>query len=67
MIATVVVTVWTHDLAKGVFVGVLLSAIFFAHKVMDILRVHNFLSEDGMCRIYKAKGQLFFCVSRAVH
>ena len=60
MIATVVVTVWTHDLAKGVLVGVLLSAIFFAHKVVDILRVHNYLSEDGTCRIYKAKGQLFF-------
>ena len=60
MIATVVVTVWTHDLAKGVFVGVLLSAIFFAHKVMDILRMHNYLSEDGTCRIYKAQGQLFF-------
>ncbi|SUA53877.1 Putative sulfate transporter ychM [Oligella urethralis] len=37
MIATVVVTVWSHDLAKGVLVGVLLSAIFFAHKVVDIL------------------------------
>lgn len=60
MITTVVVTVWTHDLAKGVLVGVLLSAIFFAHKVVDILRVHNYLSEDGTCRIYKAKGQLFF-------
>ncbi|PMC18192.1 SulP family inorganic anion transporter [Oligella urethralis] len=60
MIATVVVTVWSHDLAKGVLVGVLLSAIFFAHKVVDILCVHNYLSEDGTCRIYKAKGQLFF-------
>lgn len=60
MIATVVVTVWSHDLAKGVLVGALLSAIFFAHKVVDILCVHNYLSEDGTCRIYKAKGQLFF-------
>ena len=60
MIATVVVTVWSHDLAKGVLVGVLLSAIFFAHKVVDILCVHNYLSEDGTFRIYKAKGQLFF-------
>ncbi|SUA53889.1 putative transporter [Oligella urethralis] len=24
------------------------------------LCVHNYLSEDGTCRIYKAKGQLFF-------
>lgn len=28
MLATVVVTVFTHDLAKGVLVGVLLSALF---------------------------------------
>ena len=60
MIATAVVTVWTHDLAKGVLVGVLLSAIFFAQKVVGILRMHNYLSEDGTCRIYKAQGQLFF-------
>ena len=59
MIATVIVTVWTHDLAKGV----LLSAIFFANKVVDILRVNNFLSEDGSCRIYQAKGQVFFASS----
>lgn len=39
MIATVIVTVWTQDLAKGVLVGVLLSAIFFANKVVDILQV----------------------------
>ena len=32
MVATVLVVVATHDLAKGVFVGVLLSGIFFAHK-----------------------------------
>lgn len=60
MVATVVVTVWTHDLAKGVLVGVLLSALFFAHKVVDILRVYNFLSEDGKTRIYQVRGQVFF-------
>lgn len=63
MIATVVVTVWTQDLAKGVLVGVLLSAIFFANKVVDILQVSSFLSEDGSRRFYQAKGQLFFASS----
>jgi SulP family sulfate permease len=33
MLATVVVTVFTHDLAMGVLTGVLLSGFFFAHKV----------------------------------
>ena len=60
MLATVVVTVWTHDLSKGVLVGVLLSALFFANKVVDILKVYNYLSEDGRTRIYKVRGQLFF-------
>lgn len=33
MVATVVMVVWTHDLAQGVLVGVLLSGLFFAGKV----------------------------------
>ena len=60
MVATVVVTVWTENLAQGVLVGVLLSAIFFAHKVVDLLSVYNHLSEDGQTRLYSVKGQLFF-------
>jgi sulfate permease, SulP family len=36
MLATVAVTVATHDLAIGVLVGVLLSGIFFARKVARI-------------------------------
>jgi SulP family sulfate permease len=60
MIATVVVTVATHDLAKGVFVGVLLSGIFFAHKVGRVLRVDRSLSSDGRTRTYGVVGQVFF-------
>ncbi len=60
MIATVVVTVVTHDLAKGVFVGVLLSGIFFAHKVGRVLRVDRSLSDDGRTRTYGVVGQVFF-------
>lgn len=64
MLAVVITTVWTHDLAKGVLVGVLLSAIFFANKVVDILHVHNTLSKDGTCRTYTVKGQLFFASAK---
>lgn len=39
MLATVAVTVVSHDLAKGVLVGVLLSGFFFTHKLGRILRV----------------------------
>lgn len=63
MIATVVVTVSTHDLAKGVFVGVLLSGIFFAHKVGQVLRVDRSSDDEGRTRTYGVVGQVFFASS----
>ncbi len=63
MIATVVVVVATHDLAKGVLVGVLLSALFFARKVSHVLHVGSTLSEDGRQRNYTVIGQVFFASS----
>jgi sulfate permease, SulP family len=60
MIATVVVTVATHDLAKGVLVGVLLSGVFFAHKVGRILRVDRSSDPQGLARTYSVVGQVFF-------
>ena len=65
MIATVVVTVSTHDLAKGVFVGVLLSGIFFAHKVGRVLRVDSASEDGGNTRVYRVVGQVFFASSEA--
>lgn len=60
MIATVIVVVFTHDLAQGVFVGVLLSALFFAKKVSRLLCVKT-EQEDGIgTRIYRVYGQVFF-------
>jgi len=60
MLATVVVTVVTHDLAKGVLVGVLASGFFFAHKVGQILRVRSSATPDGLSRVYQVSGQVFF-------
>lgn len=60
MIATVIVTVATHDLAKGVLTGVLLSGFFFAHKVGQILRISSRTQEDGLSRSYQVSGQVFF-------
>lgn len=60
MLATVVVTVATHDLAKGVLTGVLLSGVFFAHKVRRMLDVSSVLSDDGRVRTYFVTGQVFF-------
>ncbi len=60
MLGTVVVTVMTHDLAKGVLTGVLLSALFFARKVGQVLHVDSTASEDGRERTYAVTGQVFF-------
>jgi len=60
MIATVVVVVITHNLAMGVLLGVLLSALFFARKVGDILYIGSDISDDGMHRTYHVVGQVFF-------
>jgi SulP family sulfate permease len=60
MLATVVTVVTTHDLAKGVLVGVLLSAVFFAGKVAKMVRVTATTSADGQDRTYTVEGQVFF-------
>ena len=60
MITTVVVVVLTHDLAMGVFVGVLTSALFFARKVSRLLKVESHLSENKEQRNYIVYGQVFF-------
>ena len=60
MIATVGVTVFTGDLAKGVLTGVLLSALFFARKVGQVLHVQSRSANDGRERHYTVTGQVFF-------
>jgi SulP family sulfate permease len=65
MLATVAVTVATHDLAQGVLVGVLLSGIFFARKVARLFRVGSELAADGRTRTYTVTGQVFFASAEA--
>ena len=60
MVSTVLVVVSTHNLAYGVFVGVLLAAMFFANKVAQFKYVKSTLSEDGNVRNYTVVGQVFF-------
>lgn len=59
MIATVAVVVYSHNLAWGVLVGVLLSALFFANKVGQILYIGSEKTADGT-REYRVVGQVFF-------
>ena len=63
MLATVVVTVFTHNLALGVFVGVLIAAMNFANKVGNILYIGAEDAPEGDHRIYRVVGQVFFASS----
>ncbi len=58
MAATVVTVIQTHDLAKGVLVGVLLSAFLFVRKLAHLIEVTSERIEDT--RIYHVKGAMFF-------
>ncbi len=58
MVATVVMVVWTHDLSIGVLTGVLLSGIFFAYKVRQLVTIKDHV--DGKTHHYIFGGQIFF-------
>jgi SulP family sulfate permease len=60
MVVTVIVVVWTHNLALGVFVGVLLAALFFANKISHFMYVESVLDEASDTRTYQVVGQVFF-------
>jgi high affinity sulfate transporter 1 len=59
MIVTVGTVLVTHDLSKGVLVGILLSAIFFASKISKV-NVTTIASKGSHKKVYTVSGQLFF-------
>ncbi|MBU1295139.1 MAG: SulP family inorganic anion transporter [Gammaproteobacteria bacterium] len=63
MLATVSIVVATHNLAIGVFVGVLLASLFFANKIGRFMVVKNEQGEQTGHRTYKVIGQVFFASS----
>jgi len=60
MAATVAVVVFTHNLAYGVGVGVVLSVIFFARHVSGVIKVTSVVDPDNVERLYAVSGELFF-------
>lgn len=65
MLATVVLTLITHNLAVGVAVGVLLSGVFFMAKVSQLLQVRSADDSTGT-RIWTVSGQVFFASADAL-
>jgi SulP family sulfate permease len=60
MLVTVSIVVATHNLAYGVFAGVLLAALFFANKIGHYMAVESSIAADGVTRHYLVRGQVFF-------
>jgi SulP family sulfate permease len=60
MLATVVTVVFSHNLAIGVLVGVLLSSLFLASKIAKTFKISSELSIDKKNRVYLVHGQVFF-------
>ncbi|MDR7381856.1 SulP family sulfate permease [Promicromonospora iranensis] len=64
MVATVVVTVATHNLAYGVIVGVLVAMVLFAQRVAHFTSVKRLDASDADDqRVYAVEGELFFASS----
>jgi sulfate permease, SulP family len=55
---TMGITLLTHDLAKGVLVGVIVSALIFGWKAAKIKVAKSF--DDAGSKVYTVSGQLFF-------
>jgi len=64
MLLTVAIVVVTHNLAIGVLVGVIASALLYAYRSATQLHVQQELHKDEM--IYRVHGQLFFVSSDAL-
>ncbi|MFT4192156.1 MAG: SulP family inorganic anion transporter [Comamonas sp.] len=65
MLATVAVTLATHNLAAGVAVGVMLSGVFFTFKVARLMQVRVEDAPQDGTRIYRVSGQVFFASAQA--
>ncbi|MBM9467920.1 SulP family inorganic anion transporter [Nakamurella leprariae] len=69
MVATVAVTVATHNLAYGVIVGVLVAMVLFARRVAHLTTVTRIDtgpdrdSDPAGRRVYAVEGELFFASS----
>ncbi len=57
MLITVIIVLFTHNLALGVIAGVIFSALFFATKIS---KVEVLTTEENQTITHKISGQIFF-------
>jgi sulfate permease, SulP family len=60
MVSTVIVVVWTHNLAFGVLTGVLIGALFMAQRLSQLMYIESSYDEATNTRTYNVVGQIFF-------
>ncbi len=58
-ILVAVITVWLHNLALAVLIGVIISALVFAWESAKRIRARKYLDDDGV-KHYEIYGPLFF-------
>jgi len=63
MVVTVAVTVFTHNLAYGVILGVVTAMVFFARRVSHFTQVVDVAHPDDDTCVYAVRGVLFFASS----
>lgn len=69
MLATVIITVWTQNLALGVGVGVLTAMVLFANRVAHLVSVERHIVEHfgELIAKYEVNGELFFASSNDLY
>lgn len=65
MLTTVVVVVFIHNLAIGVAVGVVLSALFYAHASKSMVFISDEVVANQLHTTHRVKGHVFFASSDA--
>jgi SulP family sulfate permease len=58
-ILVAVITVWLHNLALAVLIGIIISALVFAWESAKRIRARKFIDENGV-KYYEMYGPLFF-------
>lgn len=67
MVSTVLVVVFTHNLAYGVIAGVFIEAVLFVRRVSHLAEVEEHIDSAADLTIYKVKGELFFASSNDLY
>ncbi len=65
MLTTVGTTVLTHDLSRGVLVGVVLSALFFLRRISKMMDINSHWNAETRTITHAIHGQMFFASTTA--